>query len=152
MNSADPTILDHIRKVMPSATFDPPATPEMVVAAERLLGVRLPLWLRDIYLACNGFVGPTDVRYLYPLDGEDGAAEFTLFLRSEWTLPWIERATIFSENGLGGSLTVHWGILDGQLIEWCYGDGPEYSVADGDIFALLAREQTLWDETEANAE
>lgn len=59
---------------------------------------------------------------------------------------------MFSDNGGGGSCTVHWAILDGQLIEWCYGHCAEYTVVDGDIFALLAREQAIWDENEANAE
>jgi hypothetical protein len=152
MSSADHSVLGRIREVMPSAVFDPPATAAMLNAAERSLGVALPDWLREIYLACNGFRGPTDVRYLYTLDGDDGAIEFTSFLRTEWSLPWLDRAIVFSDNGVGGSCTVHWAILDGQLIEWCYGDGGDYTLADGDVFALLAREQALWNETDANAE
>lgn len=152
MSSPDQSVLDRIRAVMPSASFNPAATPDMLDDAERSLGVALPDWLREIYLACNGFRGPTDVRYLYALDGNDGAVEFTSFLRTEWSLPWLDRAIVFSDNGIGGSCTVHWAILDGQLIEWCYGDDGEYTVADGDLFGLLAREQAFWDDIEANAE
>ena len=125
----------------------------MLDGAERSLGVQFPDWLREMYLACNGFRGPTKVRYLYALDGRDGVVEFTLFLRTkDWSPPWVARAIVFSDNGIGGTLTNHWAILNVQLIEWCYGDGGQYTVAKGDMFALLAREQALWDVTEANTE
>lgn len=150
MDSRQQTVLDRIQAVMPEASFDLPATSEMIARAEQALAVPFPEWLRTIYLACNGFRGPTAVRYLYPLDGRDGAVEFTLFLRSEWSLPWLDRTIVFSDNGIGGSSTVHWAICDGKLIEWCYGDGGEYTLADGDLFDLLAREQSLWDDIDAN--
>jgi hypothetical protein len=31
------------------------------------------------------------------------------------------------------------------LIEWCYGDGPDYQVLDVDIYGVWAREQRNWD-------
>ena len=148
MSSPESAIRDRIRTVMPSVRFHHPATHSMIDAAQQSLGVEIPNWLRNIYLACNGFIGPTDVRYLYPLDGSEGAAQFTSFLRTEWTTPWLHRALVFSDNGMGGSLTVHWAILDGQLIEWCYGNGDAYTVADGDFFELLSREQALWDDAD----
>ena len=148
MSFAEQSILNRIRSAMPDASFDPPATSAMIDAAEGALGVPLPDWLREIYLACNGFRGPTDVRYLYPLDGREGVAEFTFFLRTEWSLPWLSRAIVFSDNGVGGTCTVHWAALDGMLIEWCYGDGEEYTVVDGDLYDVLSREQVMWDEME----
>lgn len=150
MASPESFVLDRIRSAMPSASFRPPATPAMIDASERAVGVIFPDWLREIYLACNGFVGPTGVRYLYPLEGPEGLVEFTLFLRMEWSLPWLDRAVVFSDNGVGTSCTVHWAACDGRLIEWCYGDGGEFTVVDGTFYEVLRSQQTLWSEVEGD--
>ena len=127
--------------------INPPASAETIEEVERQLGLPFPQWLREVYLACDGFTGPTGVRYLYPLLEPDGALEFTQFLRREPYWPsWLERAIIFSDNGIGGTLTVHWCALDGQLIEWCYGDADALQVLHMDLFALWKREQQdHWD-------
>jgi hypothetical protein len=86
------------------------------------------------------------------LGGSDGVLGFNHFLRQEWTeAAWLKKAIIFADNGVGGTLTVHWAALNGQLIEWCYGDGAEYQVLDVDIFSVWAREQSKWDALEGEA-
>ena len=139
----DPS-LSNIREVMEITAHQPPTSIEALEETERQLGVAFPDWLRVFYLSCNGFSGPTGVRYLYPLDGPEGVLLFTQFVREEWAIPWLQRAIVFSDNGLGGSVTVHWGSLDGQLIEWCYGDEGEYTVLGFDLLTLWAREQRMW--------
>jgi hypothetical protein len=142
--------LDNISAVMRPKKFFPPAHPQEIDDVGRELGVQFPSWLRHIYLATDGFLGPTGVRYLYRLGGSDGVLNFNRFLRQEWNeATWLSKAIIFAENGVGGTLTVHWAALDGQLIEWCYGDGSEYQVLDCDIFTVWAREQKNWDGLEA---
>jgi hypothetical protein len=127
--------------------YNPPASHELIAQAEARLGQQLPDWLRLIYVSFNGFSGPTEVRYLYSLDGAEGAAEFTLFLRSEdWCPSWISRAIIFGENGVGGTLTTHWAALDGDLIEWCYADGEVFTALPCDLFEVWRREQEHWNE------
>jgi hypothetical protein len=150
MARLEPDVLSKIRAVMEVTSCQPGAAPELIAEVERGLGVPFPAWLRDIYCACNGFCGPTGVVYLYRLDGSEGVLEFTLFLRGEWALPWLERAIVFSDNGLGGSITTHWVALDGQLIEWCYGHGGDYTVLDYDLFEVWRREQEFWDEITRN--
>ena len=145
MASVEKSILDRIRSVIQVTWHGEPATEEMIRAAEQALGVELPHWLREIYLGCDGFSGPTNVHYLYPLEGPGGVRAFTLFLRSEWALPWLERAIIFSDNGVGTSCTVHWGALDGKLITWCYGDEGAFSYLDCNLFDEWRREQEKWD-------
>ena len=139
----DPS-LSRVREVMNVTAHEPPLDISILEETERRLGVAFPDWLRVFYLSCNGFKGPTGVRYLYPLDGRDGVLCFTEFVREEWGLDWLQRAIIFSDNGLGGSVTVHWCALDGKLIEWCYGDEGEYTVLDLDLLTLWAREQKNW--------
>lgn len=144
--------LEQISAVMRVTQFFPPADPSDVQHVEQELGVPFPPWLRHIYAAADGFLGPTGVRYLYPLMPTNGVLDFTRFLRREWhEAAWLERAIVFAENGLGGSLTIHWAVLDGQLIEWCYGDGTEYQVSELDIFGVWAREQLMWNNVEADA-
>jgi hypothetical protein len=145
----DPS-LSSIYAVMEVSSHEPPADIAVLEQAERRLGVVFPDWLRVFYLNCNGFRGPTGVRYLYPLDGPDGVLSFTEFVRMEWGFPWLQRAIVFSDNGLGGSTTVHWAALDGKLIEWCYGDDGEYTVLDFDLLVLWAREQQRWNAVKAD--
>jgi hypothetical protein len=143
------SILARISSVMRVERYFPPADPKNVEDVERELGVRFPGWLRQIYEATDGFVGPTGVRYLYRLNDHDGVLDFNQFLRQEWyEAIWLKRAIVFADNGIGGSLTVHWAVLDGRLIQWCYGDGIEYQVLEIDIFGVWAREQRRWDKAE----
>jgi hypothetical protein len=119
---------------------------ELIEDVERRLAVPMPSWLRTIYLCCNGFSGPYGVGTLYHLDGDEGVLDFTLFLRTqEWSPPWLKRAIVFGDTGAGGSITTHWAALDGQLIEWCYGDGAAFTVLEPDLFALWRRVQEGWD-------
>jgi hypothetical protein len=120
--------------------------PDLIAAAERQLGVLMPPWLREVYLSCNGFLGPTRECYLYPLDGREGVGDFTLFLRQQdWAPPWLERAVVFGYIGGSGSTTTHTAALDGRLIEWCYGDGDKFRVPEGDLFEVWHQIQARWD-------
>ncbi len=131
-------------------SFGPPADPAAIAAAEHRLGVTFPSWLRDLYLSCDGFVGPTSWPYLLPLGGRDGLIEFTQFLRGEfWTPRWLNRAVVFGTDLGSGTSTVNFCALDGDLIEWCLGDGAEFTRFEGTVFDLYRREQAGWDEIES---
>jgi hypothetical protein len=139
-------VLSQIRVAIEVTACNPAPSLKLIEEVERRLGVPFPEWVRGVYRSCNGFCGPTGVRYLYPLDGRDGVLELTLFLRNEdWSPPWLKRAIVFGDNGVGGSITTHWLALDGKLIQWCYGDGTDFSILNCDLFALWSREQALWD-------
>ncbi len=102
---------------MPDAVFNPPVTQAQIDVTQEAVGVQFPEWLCDIYQATNGFTGSTGISYLYPIDAPNGLVSFTSFIRSEWNLPWLNNCIIFSNNGLGGSCTMHWAVHDGQLIK-----------------------------------
>jgi hypothetical protein len=119
---------------------------ELIERVEQKLGVSMPPWLREVYLSCNGFLGPYRECILYPLDGSEGVEEFTQFLRDEnWAPPWLNRAIVFGYTGGSDSTTAHSVVLDGQLVEWCYADGAKFSVVEGDLFDLWRRLQAEWD-------
>src|SRR5689334_5811514 len=95
------SILEQISAVMRVDQYFPPADASDVDQVERELGVPFPDWLRRIYLAADGFIGPTGVRYLYRLRERNGVSDFTRFLRQEWAdAAWLKRAIVFGENGL----------------------------------------------------
>jgi hypothetical protein len=121
--------------------------PELIAAVEQKLAVAMPPWLREVYLSCNGFLGPAGVCCLYRLDGPEGVGDFTLFLREQdWAPPWLQRAIVFGYIGGSGSTTSHTVALDGRLIEWCYGDGDQYRALNGGLFALWRQIQAQWDQ------
>lgn len=141
------SVLREIRDSIEVQVCHPPADETLIAATERELGVELPPWLKSIYQCCDGFRGPTGVRYLYPLAGLEGVQGVTSRMRNEeWSPRWLKNAIVFGDNGIGGTLAVHWLALNGDLVEWCLGDGEVYSILDGDLFDLWRREQQLWNE------
>jgi hypothetical protein len=139
-----------LRDAMRVESFGPPADPAAISAAAERLGVAFPSWLRDLYLACDGFLGPTAWPYLLPLSGHDGVVEFTEFLRGQdWAPLWLNRAVVFGSNVGSGSCTVTFCALGGDLIEWCLGDGAEFTRFDGTVYDLYRREQAGWDEIQS---
>src|SRR5262249_45653371 len=49
------------------ASFGPPCTRAQIETAERALGLRFPPWLAELLSAFDGFRGPTNARFLWPL-------------------------------------------------------------------------------------
>jgi hypothetical protein len=154
-------VLSKIREVIIVTDFQPPPLrplfepdgrrlhvpmTDLIASVERMLGVPLPPWLREVYLCCNGFLGQHGECILYPLDGSGGVGEFTLFLREEkWSPAWLKRAIVFGYVGGSVSTTTHMVALDGQLIEWCYGDDDQFKVVEGGLIKLFRRIQARWD-------
>ena len=146
-SEAPDRVRQRLLDVMRVETFYPPADASAIAAAETRVGVVFPQWLRNLYLACNGFRGPTQWEYLLPLEGCEGLVEFTQFLRAEeWAPPWLARAVVFGSDTGSLSLTTHFVALDGALVTWTFGDGPVFVEFDGTVYDLYRREQALWDE------
>ena len=150
MNLSDEqlSVRKRIEAVMRVEEFSDPAPPDAIDAAERELGVPIPAELREIYHACNGFAGPTWTRYLSSLQD---AIKLTRMERQNWgeSYPWLEKAALFGRNGVGGSLTVQWGVLRScpdEILEWCYGDGGEYTLLSMTWYDLWARERRFVEE------
>jgi hypothetical protein len=143
-------VRQRLRDVMRVETFYAPADASAIAAAETSVGVAFPQWLRTLYLACNGFRGPTQWEYLLPLDGREGLVEFTQFLRAEeWAPPWLTRAVVFGSDTGSLSCTTHFVALDGELVTWMLGDGDEFIKFEGTVYDLYRREQAGWDALEA---
>ena len=61
----------------------PPCTEADVHRAEAALGETFPPPLRACYLAFDGFIGPTDARFLWPLFGYPGLVRSNQFYRGD---------------------------------------------------------------------
>src|SRR4051794_6336330 len=114
---------EEVRSAFPDGVFRAPATPEEIAESERLLGHRLPPQLRDLYLDFNGFQGPTNAPFLFPLlerlsAGGQSLVAYTLFFRGEDYFPeWVQRAIALGDNGTG----IAWFLLveeEERLVRW----------------------------------
>jgi hypothetical protein len=151
MSPEDSYSVQHtLRNSMRIETLGSPATSADIAMVEARLGVAFPSWLRTLYLTCDGFTGPTDWQYLFPLAGHLGVIGYTEWLRrEEWGPAWLSRAFVFGQTCSGGTGSTFFAVLDGLMIEWCLGDGAEFTQFSGSFFDLLRREQATWDEVAA---
>jgi cell wall assembly regulator SMI1 len=55
-----------------------PCTEREILDAECMLGFSLPTELRNAYLNANGFTGPSEARFLYPLVRREAFSSVTM--------------------------------------------------------------------------
>ena len=107
--------------------FGPPCTPAQVLQAESALGHPLPAILKTHYAHFNGFQGPTDTRFLYPLQT---LVDTTLWLRREGVFPaFIQSAVAVGDYGVGS----YWLILGDEpdtVVEWA-------ATMEDDVYIVL---------------
>jgi hypothetical protein len=145
------SMAQEVRRSFEGFEFGPPCTHGDLARAERELGHALPAILRDLYLAFDGFLGPTAAPFFYPLlpGGEPeilSLVGLTLFLRGEDYFPeFLQEAVVFGDYGCGS----HWGIRlnsPDELFEWYPSDGHHYSVVEGNPMTVWV-ERRAWYES-----
>jgi SMI1 / KNR4 family (SUKH-1) len=72
---------DVLRTLFSGRTFGAPCTEADIMRAEEALGEPLPLALRELYTEFDGFCGPTDATFLWPLFAEEGLVSMNQFFR-----------------------------------------------------------------------
>ena len=126
-----------VRRVFPQATFGAPACEADIAEAERLLGHPLPSDLRNLYLEFDGFLGPTDATFLYPVlirphPGGESLATYTQFFRTETGMPdWLTQAIAVGDYGTGTA----WFILlneGSRVVRWD-AEWEEYESVEGSL-------------------
>ena len=140
---------EEVRSAFPEGVFREAATGEELAEAERQLGHHLPSQLRELYLSFNGFQGPTNAPFLFPLlerPGPSGESlvTYTLFLRGEGYFPnWVQRAIAFGENGTGAAWLM---IIDesDRLVRWD-AEWEDYEAVDGSLLEAWKEEKALYD-------
>lgn len=122
-------LVGKVKEAFQGFPFGEPATLEDLTRVESKVGEPLPAILRDLYLAFDGFRGPTNARYLWPLFGKDSLVEFNGFLRHGGEFPhdFVHSCIFFGDEGIGPM----WGIkrdLPGSIICWDAEWGEDFEV------------------------
>jgi hypothetical protein len=140
---------EEVRSTFPEGVFRAPVTLEQIAEAERLLGHQLPTQLRSLYLAFDGFQGPTNAPFLFPLLDRPGPrgeslVTYTLFFRGEDYFPsWVQRAIALGDSGTG---TAWFMLVDegDRLVRWD-AEWEEYETVEGNLLDAWCKEKALYE-------
>jgi hypothetical protein len=144
-----------VRHAFPEGKFRPAASLGAIAEAERLLGHELPPQIKSLYLEFDGFKGPTDAPFLFPvLERPGGRGEslvtYTLFFRGEGYFPaWVQDAVVLGDNGTGAA----WFILlkeESQLVRWD-AEWEEYEPVEGSLLDAWYKEKAMYESLHPDA-
>ncbi|PTY02048.1 hypothetical protein DB347_25155 [Opitutaceae bacterium EW11] len=140
-------VAEEVRAQFTGFEFGPPCAEVEVTRAEHALGQQLPLAIRSLYLAFDGFRGPTNARFMWPLFGRDGLVEFNGFLRSgsEFPRAFVSSCVFYGDAGIGEV----WGIkheLPGRVIRWNASWGEDFEDAGSAPLEVWLKEKAAYDE------
>ena len=148
-------LVEDIRAAFAGFEFGEACTPAEIRRAEEELGEDLPPVLRELYRAFDGFRGPTNAAFFWPLfatqSGGAGLVEMNRFFREgdPFPLDVVADTVFFGDNGIGAQ----WGLkasLPRQVIKWNASWGTEYkTVGDTPLTAWLAEKQ-FYDQLDAD--
>ena len=136
---------DDIRRIFAGYRFGAPCTVADIDSAERKLGERLPGALRELYAAFDGFVGPTNADFFWPLFGRNELVEMNRFLRGEpFPTEWTSQCLFFGDYGCGP----HWAFnrdLPDRVIVWDPEWGTDFDVVGGSPLEVWCAEKQQYD-------
>ncbi len=144
-----------VRQSFPEGNFRPAASHEAIAEAERLLGHELPPQIKSLYLEFDGFEGPTNAPFLFPVLERPGArgeslVTYTLFFREEDYFPaWVQEAVVLGDNGTGAA----WFILlnkENQLVRWD-AEWEEYEPVEGNLLDAWCKEKAMYESLDPGA-
>jgi hypothetical protein len=118
-----------VRELFVGEYFGPPCGEADLQRAEATLGVPLPVTLHELYLAFDGFLGPTGARFFWPLFGYPGLVRSNQFYRDEDLFPreLVSRCLFFGEDGCGPVWGFH-ANQPGKVIRWDPEWGDDFEV------------------------
>src|SRR3712207_4216953 len=142
-------IARQIRELFKGFPFGATCTPADVARAEKLLGHTLPPPLTELYLNFDGFAGPTNAAFFYPLltpspFSNTSLVEYTLFLRGEdYFPPFLRRALAIGDYGVGPCWLIS---LDnpGSVLEWD-GEWDDYETLEGTLVDVWRGKKELFE-------
>jgi hypothetical protein len=143
-------IPEEVRSQFADYPFGPPCTEAEIRKAEAALGESLPEMLVELYLAFDGFLGPTNAEFMWRLFANDertsGLVEMNQFLRGDDLFPQhlISQCLFFGDNGCGP----YWGTkrdLIGKVIQWDAEWGDDFEVVGDTLLEVWLREKQMYD-------
>src|ERR1700729_3646404 len=96
---------EEVKRQFAGFRFGAPCSEADIERAEAALGEPLPDVLRELYRAFDGFLGPTDAVFFWPLfagrPGAAGLVDMNLFLRAEddFLSDFVSRCIFFGDDG-----------------------------------------------------
>jgi hypothetical protein len=141
---------DEVRSHFAGFDFGAPCSEADILRAEAALGEELPNVLRELYLAFNGFLGPTNATFFWPLFAPNperaGLVEMNRFFRDGDPFPQdlVSQCLFFGDNGIGPQ----WGIkkdIPGKVIKWDAEWGTEFEIAGDSPLAAWLAEKNFYD-------
>lgn len=140
-----------VRRHFAGYSFGEPCTAEQLVQAEMLLRQPIPAELRQFYLGFNGFLGPTNAQFFWPLleekPGKSALVEMNRFFRDDDVFPReLTSACLFYGDAGGGS---QWGLkadLPGKIILWDPEWGVDFEVVGTDMLEVWLQEKRKYDD------
>jgi hypothetical protein len=137
---------DEVRAIFPGHSFGPPCSEADVRRAEAALGEPLPPILRELYLAFDGFRGPTNAAFFWPLFSREGLIEMNRFYRGDDLFPQqlVSQCLFFGDNGCGPQ----WGFkrdLPGKVMRWDAEWGTDFEVAGESPIEVWRAEKQRYD-------
>jgi hypothetical protein len=139
------TAADEVRAMFPGRPFGAPCNEADIVRAEAALGETMPTMLRDLYLAFDGFHGPTDAGFFWPLSGREGFVEMNQFFRADPVFPQelVSQCLFFGDNGCGAQWAVKRDLHD-TVIQWEASWGAEFEVVGKSPAEVWRAEKQLY--------
>jgi hypothetical protein len=142
---------EEVRTHFAGFDFGAPCSEADIRSAEAALGEELPAVLRELYLAFDGFLGPTNAGFFWRLFDPDpdagGLVETNRFFRQgeEFPREFVSRCVFFGDNGCGPQ----WGIkkdLPGKVIMWDAAWGDRFQVVGENPLEAWLAEKRAYDE------
>ena len=139
-----------VRRHFAGYPFGEPCTEDQLARAESLLRQPIPPVLRRLYLDFNGFLGPTNASFFWPLcdpkPGDIALVEMNRFFRDETVFPQelTSKCLFYGDAGIGGQ----WGLkndLPGKIILWNAEWGEDYEVVGTDLLQVWVAQKQEYD-------
>lgn len=132
--------------------FGPPAEAADLLRAESILGEPIPASLKEFYLAFDGFRGPTNAGFFWPIFGFPGLVRSNRFLRDDELFPHelVTQCLFFGDNGCGPL----WGFkqdLPGKVIQWDVRWGLDFEIAGDCPLDVWRAEKHMYDSLDDEA-
>ena len=142
-------VAEKVKAAFPEAAYGPPCSDGDIRRANADLGEPLPSVLQELYRAFNGFRGPTNAGFFWPLfaspKNPTGLVQMNRFLREYAHDPFpqdiVSQCLFFGDDGIGAQ----WGFkkdLAGKIIKWDARWGKDFEVVgDGPLEAWVGEKE-----------
>lgn len=140
---------EKVKAAFPDAIYGAPCADDELRRARVVLGEPLPSVLETFYRAFNGFRGPTNAAFFWPLfaspEAPTGLVDMNQFFRKNIDDPFpleiVSQCLFFGDDGVGAQ----WGYkkdLPGKIIKWDAEWGTDVEViGDSPLDAWLAEKE-----------